>query len=196
LSWQNTQQAAPGEQLLERFRALGSGAYADEVWRLTALLRDDPQRRQAERERLRGKGSTLTLREQAALARAQSPRGRARDYARLLARIQRGELVGSDDTRNQLQWPIELPELRDRFDELGTKGGSLPAMLSSASFATPKGSASPRVVALFFETLPMAVWLELMHNFLHQRFAQELLSDDAFFERARQQLAGIAGSAR
>jgi D-alanyl-D-alanine carboxypeptidase len=192
LSWENTRESAEGPALLERYTAVGASAYGDEVWRLMRALHDDPQLRAAERARLTSQGLTLRLGEQAALARALTPRGSARGYAELMARIQRGELPGSTAIAAELQWPMQQPGIADRFAQLGTKGGSLPGILTSATFATPHSKQSARVVALFFEGMPMAVWLELMHSFVHQRFEQQLLDDDAFFERVRARVDAIA----
>jgi D-alanyl-D-alanine carboxypeptidase len=194
LSWESTRERRPAAQLISHYQTLGAHAYADEVWRLADALRADPKLRAAERERLRTQGVTLRLGEQAALARALTPHGSARAYAQLMARIQRAELPGSAAIQAELEWPMQEPELRAQFDQLGTKGGSLPSILTSATFAIPHGGGTPRVVALFFEAMPMAVWLELMHSFVQQRFEQQLLSDDAFFERVRVRLATLAGN--
>jgi D-alanyl-D-alanine carboxypeptidase len=193
LSWESTRNKASESQLLARYRALGQAGYADEVWRLSEQLRTEPQLRAAERARLDVEPWTLTLREIANLARELMPHGSARGYAELMARIQRGELPGSAALQTELQWPLDSPGMRERFDQLGTKGGSVPGILTSATFALPHGQSTPRVLALFFERMPIAVWLELNQNFVHQQFELKLLSDDAFFEKVRERLAAGGG---
>ncbi|MEY4578298.1 MAG: hypothetical protein RL701_3001 [Pseudomonadota bacterium] len=192
LSWESTRSTGSPADRLARYRAQPYAQYADDVWTLAATLRSDAQFGSAERERLvSGDGSALTLREQAQFARTLSPKGTARSYARLMAKIAQGELPGSAAMQAELQWPMRAPQLRENFDAFGTKGGSLPSIVTEAIFATPKGTQQKRVCALFFEGMPMAVWLELMHSFMQQRFEQELLSSDEFFEHVRDRVSNL-----
>ena len=189
LSWQNAQLDEPAQVLLERYRGKGAAAYADTVWEKLTRLHDDAKLSQLERARLEEDGVTLRLREQADLARALSTRGSANAYARLMARIERGELPGSVTTRDALGWPLQNPELAQQFESLGTKGGSLPGLLTSAYYAKVKGRERTRVLTLFFERLPIAVWLQLMQSFVHQKLELRLLADDAFLSQLKQRLA-------
>lgn len=188
LSWQNTALSTPAEELVNRYSTLDRGSYASLAWQLSAAL-EAPARSAAERARLEDDGLTLRLSEQAELTRATSPRGRARAYAQLMAKVAKGELEGSDLARVALAWPLQNPELKEQFESVGTKPGSLPGLLTSAYYAVPKGQNKVRVLALFLDQLPIAVWLQLMQKFLHQRFELRLLSDDAFFEQVKQRLA-------
>jgi hypothetical protein len=148
-----------------------------------------PARAAAERERLQDDGLTLRLGDQALLTRVTSPRGRARAYAELMARVAKSEVEGAEIARAAMAWPLQNPEVKEQFDSVGTKPGSLPGLLTSAYYATPKGKDTVRVLALFIDKLPIAVWLQLMQKFLHQRFELSLLSDDAFFEQVKQRLS-------
>lgn len=188
LSWQNTELSEPAAQLVQRYSGLGRRDYAGLAWQLSAALAS-PQRAAAERERLEDDGLTLRLGEQAALTRVTSPRGRAGAYAGLMARIANSEVEGAELARNALAWPLQKPELKEQFDSVGTKPGSLPGLLTSAYYARPKGKDKVRVLALFLDKLPTAVWLQLMQKFLHQRFELQLLSDDAFFEQVKKRLS-------
>lgn len=188
LSWQNTELSVPPAELLKRYSALDRGSYASTAWQLSAAL-ETPARSAAERARLEDDGLTLRLSEQAELARTTSPRGRARAYAELMAKVAKSEVEGAELARGALAWPLQNPELKEQFESVGTKPGSLPGLLTSAYYATPKGKDKVRVLALFLDQLPIAVWLQLMQKFLHQRFELRLLSDDAFFEQVKQRLA-------
>jgi D-alanyl-D-alanine carboxypeptidase len=189
LSWQSTQIDEPAHVLHKRYQSMGADAYASKVWELLTHLHDDPALSQRERKRLEEDGLTLRLREQAELARSFGTRGRASAYARLMARIERGELPGSVTTRDALGWPLQNPELAQQFESLGTKGGSLPGILTSAYYAKVKGRERTRVLTLFFERLPIAVWLQLMQSFVHQKLELRLLTDDAFLSQLKQRLA-------
>ncbi|MGH8103757.1 MAG: hypothetical protein ACREJQ_04465, partial [bacterium] len=67
------------------------------------------------------------------------------------------------------------------------KGGSLPGIATSAIYAKPKDGKA-RAIALFFENLPLAVWLHFMQSYVHQEFERSLMTDDAFFEVVRKRL--------
>ena len=188
---------ASAAERIAQLRGMDRQTYADEVWRLSAALRDDAPRRAAERARLtRQDGLALTLREQAEFASALSPHASAHDFARLMAKIEQAELPGSAAIKAELQWPMQQPELSARFVSLGTKSGSWPSIIASVTFARAHGKQAARVSALFMEDMPMAVWLELMQGFWHQRVEQAALGDDAFFGDARERLrrAGAAKS--
>ena len=188
LSWQNTQLNSDPMQLAKRYRSLERKRYADIAWQLFEAL-GQPQRSAAEHTRLDDDGLELALLEQSELTRVVSPRGRARAYAQLMARIARGDLPGAEQARAALAWPLKNPELQGKFDSVATKPGSLPSVLTSVYFARPKGHEKTRVLVLFLDHLPIAVWLQLMQKFLHERFELQLLGDDAFFEQVKQRLS-------
>jgi hypothetical protein len=129
------------------------------------------------------------LREQAMLSALTSPRGTAQDYAALMARLGGGQLPGSDIAQMALGWLLANPELQSKFDSVATKAGTLPGVLADVYYARAKGRERIRVLAMFADKLPLAVWLQLMQKFLHQRFQLQLLHDDAFLEHVKQQLA-------
>lgn len=166
----------------------GRSAYVDAAWAQARLLAD-PARGPQQQKQWQEEGLTLSLREQADLTSVTSPRGRARAYARLMARVAAGELPGSRQAQDALGWIKHNAELSQRFDSIGTQAGSLPGALSSAYFARAKGHHKVRVLAMFADRLPIAVWLQLMEKFLHQRFETQLLGDDAYFEQVKQRLA-------
>lgn len=188
LSWQNTQLTSPPAQLAKRYGSLDRKAYADVAWELFDAL-GDPTRSAAEHKRLEDDGLTLGLLEQSELTRIVSPRGSARAYAGLMARIAVAELPGADRAQAALAWPLQNPELQKQFDSVATKPGSLPSVLTSAYIARPKGHDKARVLVLFLDRLPIAVWLQLMQKFLQQRFELQVLSDDAYFQRVKQRLS-------
>ena len=188
MSWQNTALSEPAAELAQRYNKLDRHAYADLAWQLSAAL-TDPRRAAQERERLEDDGLTLRLSDQALLTRVTSPRGRARAYAELMGRVAKSEVEGAELARAALAWPLQNAEVKEQFDSVGTKPGSLPGLLTSAYYAQPKGTDKVRVLALFLDKLPTAVWLQLMQKFLHQRFELRLLHDDAFFAEVRQRLA-------
>lgn len=162
---------------------------ADAAWELADRLHSDPgfrARRRSDPVTIR-----LTLREQAHLAETRFPRGTARDYASLMERVQVGELfsaAASATMREFLEWPMENERIRREFTAFGTKGGALPGVLTEATYAAPGDGTPPGVAALFFDELPLAVWLTLLDSYLHQDLLRQLLSDPDFFEDVRQRL--------
>ena len=196
---------------------------ADAAWELADRLQGDPAFRTARQEN--PMTSEVSLRDQARLGVARSPRGTARDYAGLMQRIQRGDLVSdtvSATMRGFLEWPMENEPIRREFTSFGTKGGSLAGVLTEATYAVSRDAASGGVAAsrvrLFFEELPLAVWLRLAQaevrqdvagtedgrvrvtaevsvqapSILHQDLLRRLLTDPEFFESVRRRLEAPA----
>ena len=192
---------------------------ADAAWSLADRLRREPEFRTARQDN--PVTSEVTVREQARLSVARFPRGTARDYAGLMARVERGELVSdaaSATMREFLEWPMENEPVRREFASYGTKGGSLAGVLTEAAYAQPRDDESGAVAALFFEELPFAVWLTLIQgqvrqdvastedgrmrvtaevgvqglSILHQDLLRRLLTDPEFFESVRRRLEAPA----
>ena len=185
------------------------------AWELSDRLRVDPEFRTDRQEN--PMTSDVSVRDQARLSVARSTKGTARDYAGLMQRIQRGDLVSataSATMREFLEWPMENEPIRREFTSFGTKGGSLAGVLTEATYAVPRDAASGGVAALFFEELPLAVWLRLAQaevrqdvvrtedgrlsvtvgtsaespSILHQDLLRRLLTDPEFFESVRRRL--------
>ena len=194
---------------------------ADSAWELSARLRGDPEFRTDRQEN--PITSEVSVREQARLSVARFPRGTAGDYAGLMERVQRGDLVSdtaSATMRELLEWPMENEPIRREFTAYGTKGGSLAGVLTEATYAVPRDAASGGVAALFFEELPLAVWLTLAQaevrqevastedgrlsmtagtsaqgpSILHQDLLRRLLTDPEFFESVRRRLEAPAAA--
>ena len=162
---------------------------ADAAWELADRLRGDPEFRTGWQDD--PVVNQVTLREQARLSGTRSPKGTARDYASLMERVQRGDLISgpaSATMRGFLEWPMENEPIRREFTAFGTKGGSLAGVLTEATYAVPLDAAAGRVAALFLDELPLAVWFTLAESYLHQDLLRQLLSDPEFFEGVRQRL--------
>ncbi|MFT3707036.1 MAG: serine hydrolase [Archangium sp.] len=132
----------------------------------------------------------IPIRAQVAMTRELDNRGSARAFAQLVERI---FLDGSEATavaRRELQWPMQFHTNQEAFKVFGTKGGSLPGTLTSASYVeTQKGER--RVVALFLHDIPFAAWLDLMSNYRQQDLERELLSEPGALERLRPRLEKV-----
>ena len=193
---------------------------ADAAWELADRLRRDPEFRTARQEN--PMTSEVSVRDQARLSVARSPRGTARDYAGLMERVQRGDPISdtaSATMREFLEWPMENEPIRREFTAYGTKGGSLAGVLTEATYAVPRDAASGGVAVLFFEELPLAVWLTLTEGqvrqnlvrteggevrvtagvrvrgprYVHQDLLRRLLTDPEFFDSVRRRFDAPPG---
>lgn len=166
---------------MEALEQKGRAHIAEQSWALARRLAADEEFRRADRERLEQDGIGLNLREQMAYAQKIAPRGTARGYAKVMERVvtapsSSGWALSMSEA---LEWPLQRSEkLRAEFRRFGTKGGSLPAVVTSAYFAQPDDQ-RPRVLALFIEDLPMALWGQLMKTYVQQDLERMLLRDPA-----------------
>lgn len=188
LAWRSREVTAPVAEVIAGYQTAGRERFADEAWRMSARLKNDAGFAAAERAALKSRAHELRMREQAELARALDTRGTARDYAGLMARLWTGELPGTKTMRTHLEWPMSSPQVRQRFESVGTKSGGFPGVMTAVYFAKPRDKA-PRVLALFLQDIPTAAWIEMMRTFVQQSFEFKMLTEDPFFEQVKKRLA-------
>lgn len=171
----------------------GPDHVADLAWDILRRLAEDPAFAAAQRESLEREGLGLNLAEQVQYAQALGPRGTARGYAALMAKVLTApEGDGwAKHMAQALEWPMARGSVNARFDRFGTKGGSLAGVLTAAYFAQPK-EGEPRVLALFFRDVPFALWAQLLRRYTQQDVERRLLEEPDF---ARALLGGEAAGA-
>lgn len=209
LSWNHHRAGGTVAARLADFRAMPAASYADRVYQLTALLQADTSFRRQERARLRRRGTDLSLRHQRALAQATYPHGTATAYAGWMARLAQGAFV-SDSVSAFLQRRLEQTVAADSVAAdaatsdaveapaltIASKAGALPGLVSFVGYVRRGATRPPRVVALFMEGLPIGVFYHLMQTGLDRGLQLQLLTDDAFFQAARDRLHGTPVAAR
>ena len=117
---------------------------------------------------------------------AYSVAGVPAQWARLMRRIGRR---GDPELVSALDWPRrQSKRMTRRFDRFLAKGGSLPGVITEASYVRPARRAGT-AVALFLRDLPADVEQTLQKTFAQQDLIVRLSTDAAFLERARRVLA-------
>lgn len=190
LSWNHHGQTTPPEERLGEIEALGQEAYLRRVDALAQAYRHDEGFRQRERGRLERRGTDLSLQQQRALAQATFPRGTAAGYARFVGQALTDSLCSSAVSRRMLRF-LDRPvpdSVGVTLDVIGSAGGSFPGLISVVGYAHRAGGASPRVVALLMEDVPISVFYHLLQTGIDKGLVVQLLGDDAFFDRVRQRL--------
>jgi hypothetical protein len=191
LSWIPSLSDGPSDAT-RRFRSTTRAAYTEHAYRLARRLRRDSAFRARTRQRLRRRGSGLSLPDQRRLAQSTSPKGTAADYADLLARSLHGRL-GSDTVstfvRRQLESPVESDSLDAPIAAIGTDVGALPGVISFVGYVRYADDRPPRVAALFLEDLPMGLFYHVLQTSLDKGLLLRLLTDPDFFRRAKTQLS-------
>jgi|GEM_PF-1432633 len=107
--------------------------------------------------------------------------GTAREYADLMAKIVQNGLRSSYVNilvRRNLEWPLSVyPINQELFYTVGYKNGSLPGILNTLYYASPRDGGGLVVVALFFRHLPQATYREWQRTLTHDELARWLLTD-------------------
>jgi D-alanyl-D-alanine carboxypeptidase len=119
--------------------------------------------------------------------------GSARDYANLMAAIAQNE-IGDPYVnfliRRNLEWPLTAYSVnQELFFNVGYKNGSLPGILNTVYYASPRFGGGWVVVALFYRNLPEPVYQEWRRNLYHDDFARWLLTDPAAIPALRAALS-------
>ncbi|MEZ4320805.1 MAG: serine hydrolase [Myxococcota bacterium] len=123
------------------------------------------------------------------------PRGTARTYARIQAGVSTGTHISPTASAwmaDHLDWPMDFPSNQEKFETFGTKGGSVPGVLTEASYLVPKSgdhAGEHRVVAVFANQMSGSAWIAGMGSYAHQAFIRRLATDRAFEDEVRARLA-------
>jgi hypothetical protein len=118
--------------------------------------------------------------------------GTALDWARALRAIAGGQALpaqAASIVRDLLNWPLRaFPQNRAEFDDYMTKGGSLPGVITEASYIHPRTVARGTTVVIFFRRLPQNIQDALQKTFVHQEFMRTIASDPTFAAKVRTRL--------
>lgn len=192
LDWSSHAQTAPVSTKLRSYRAMSRKSRADSVYRLVGALRRDASFRQDKRERLSQRGTSLSIRDQRALAEASYPTGTAADYADFLGHILQDTLRSprvSRFVKDRIETPVSGDSLQTSIAAVGTQVGALPGIITFLSYVRYADNRPPRVVCLFLEELPLGVFYHLVQTGLDKGFQLQLLSNPDFFRQARERLS-------
>ncbi|NBC16800.1 MAG: hypothetical protein GVY18_05710 [Bacteroidetes bacterium] len=198
LLWNNHRVSAPPEERLATLEALPRASRTDSMYALARTVREDSAFRRREQDRLHRRGAALTLAQQQRLAAITFPRGTARAYASVLARVaapDAASLPGDSLFKAYLARSIDTDSLDAPFARIATESGAFPGMLSFAGYAQGDDVSSSRVVVLLIEKLPMAVFYHLLQTGIDRGFQLQLLGDDAFFEEVQSRLGRASADA-
>ncbi len=196
LSWGNTDRGKNTIERLQRYQEMQPADYADEVYQLTIKWRDNQEFRRNTIKQIKST-KWLSFKEQQAMAQALNCGGTASCYALLMEKIYNSAILSQSTVqivRKYLEWTMELAGNQQEIEVFGTKGGSLPGIVTEASYLKPKKAKNARVFALLIENIPGAVWLEIMQNYIQQDFEYQLLGDERFFNLVRQRLSTTSKS--
>jgi D-alanyl-D-alanine carboxypeptidase len=113
--------------------------------------------------------------------------GTPQEWARLMHVVATGDTMpaaAAKIMRTVLGWPlVAFPANRRTFTDYETKGGSLPGVLTEASYIRPVGQAAGTSIAIFFRNLPQQVDDELKRTFVHQAFERSLATSEQFLRQ-------------
>ncbi|NRQ31833.1 serine hydrolase [Nonomuraea sp. NN258] len=108
-----------------------------------------------------------------------------------VARVEPGVLrkvlagLRTDKTASRhLEWPMRQPGADSKTLLIGTKGGSLPGVISEAMYIVRPGQ-KPRETVLALRRLPETTWHSGMRSYAHQQFLVRLATDSVFFAKVR-----------
>jgi D-alanyl-D-alanine carboxypeptidase len=197
LSWGNPDQTDLPAQRLARYEAMPRDTYRALSVSLLKRFKQDADFHRRASAWWTSPQNTVTLADQAAFAQL-CARGTARGYASLMAKIYQDNLPvagAAPVMRELLEWPMKDAATAQKFDALGTKGGTMMGVLTGNWFSKLKAAPQAHVSSLFLDHLPGPIFMDLAASFAQQRFELKLLTDDAFFVQVRTALKGAAPAA-
>ena len=161
--------------------AAGAAAYGADAALLADAYAADATFRAAE-EAWRERNRRPSIDTQRTFAARFAPRGTARAYAALMARLAQNGLSNPDSSfraRVYLEWPNQFEANQQLFSNVGYKNGSLPGVLTTVYYAYRWDDPAPVVVALFYRDLPQDTYRRWRNDLPHDELARWLLADPA-----------------
>ncbi len=137
---------------------------------------------------------TGALRYQEDVTREFETGGTAEDYAGIMAGVASGDFISPEVSgimRGYLDYPMEKKENREKYRNLGGKGGSLAGVLNQATYAVPKEgdyAGETRVTVLFVREMPVSAWLGAQDSEGFDHFLSGLATDEEFTEKVQRKL--------
>jgi len=141
----------------------------------------------------REEGLGLTfMEERDALSRF--PQTQPKEFARLMARIQREELISEAVSRRikeKLGWVMQSQNIADSFESYGAMYDNRMGLLNGADFGTSAYDEHTSAQAVFFDRLPVGFWIHMSANHMQEDFQQRLIWDPALFETTLNQIRSV-----
>lgn len=193
LMWENHEQQDSAEERLTRYRELDRWELKDKAYMLSRRMQEEETFRKQEQSRLDGGRLGLDLRMQRDMTMTFSPVGSARAYAEIMRKVFLGSFISEEVSaimQEYLEWPMTHETIQQDFMRFGTKGGSLPGVLTSAYYGRSVDG-DPVMVSLLFQDMHFAVWFHLMQQHLHQDFELKLMKEPEFRYRVEERLQAL-----
>ena len=120
-----------------------------------------------------------------------STKGSAENYARMMGGVVTETFISPEVSRvmrKHLEWPMQIPGNEESFETFGAKGGSLPGILTEASYLIPKTgdfAGEARVAVLFFNRLPEASFNSLAQSYAQQSVLLRLATERSAVDKMR-----------
>jgi len=139
------------------------------------------------------KGLGLTfMKERDALSRF--PQTQPKEFARLMARIQREEVISKTVSRRikeKLGWVMQSQNIADSFENYGAMYDNRMGLLNGADFGTSAYDGHTSAQAVFFDRLPVGFWIHMSANHMQEDFQQRLIWDPALYETTLNQIRSV-----
>lgn len=194
LSWESHESGPLTEARVQFLAGLSPEAFRAEVFRLTERFKDPVWKLTEFEWRLAG-NSTFNPAIEIKAIDALAEHGTVRDYTTLLSRVLSGRFVSPvvcQLIRKHLEWPMEIPEIRQGFAALGEKGGSFGAgVLTDTLYCIPRTGDfgnKTRITVIFLHKLSRQEFKEFYVDGKMFGFELQLAVDRKFAKKTRKGL--------
>ncbi len=193
LLWENNEHQDEPEERLETYLEWERDQFMDEAYAMSARMKEDEEFRNAEQERLDGGRLNLSLTMQRSMATELSPKGSARAYAEIMRDIFLGTFISEEISgimQEFLEWPMTHERIQEDFMRFGTKGGSLPGVLTSTYYGRSHDG-DPVMLSLLFTDMQFAVWFHFMQQHMQQDFEIMVMKDPEFWDQVDEMISDL-----
>jgi hypothetical protein len=116
------------------------------------------------------------------------PQSTARDLSTVMEKLMTKKLINkkvSERLWDLLNWPLDQQQLNQDLDRYGAIYASRMGILNGLDAGVSAYTKAQTVQTVFFDQLPVAFWLHMSSNYMHQDYQQRLIWDPALHEESK-----------
>jgi hypothetical protein len=125
------------------------------------------------------------------------PQSTARELAQLMEQIYKQGIINASVSQHiweLLNWPMEQQQLSNDLTRYAAIYDNRMGILNGIDMGISRYTGAPTAQAVFFDQLPVAFWLHMSSNYMHQDYQQRLIWDPALHQVSKSAFTRVMDS--
>jgi len=181
------QEESPRE-LYNRLSQMNRANFSNKVITLAEKYYSTPDYRDRVKNKFEKNGLNVLFTEKRDLL-SLFPKTTARDMTQLLRNVQKGNYGKQEAAEKALEilsWPMKQSQMQHSFDQYSAMYDNRMGILNGIDTGISAYTENLYVQAIYFDKLPVAFWIHMSSNHMHQDYQQRLIWDPALRKATKQ----------